>query len=154
MRWPFVCQNDLWQKLKVEFAKVNYFLRKFRESRKIWLEHTWIFEDEINSSIYVGRFSQKFGESFDKAWRKTAFSWKLGGLTVDLLCLVSRGTGGRWALSFGVEVSELAGEGEQGPTPHVNVQPPQNEFWWLLRRSDVPCQALVPYQKFPTYNPT
>ena len=28
MRWPFVCQNDLWRKLKVEFAKVNYFLAK------------------------------------------------------------------------------------------------------------------------------
>ena len=46
------------------------------------------FEDEINISIYVGRFSRKFGESFDKAWRKTAFSWKLGGLKL-LTCYVS-----------------------------------------------------------------
>ena len=28
IRWPLVCQNDLWRKLKAEFAKVNYFLAK------------------------------------------------------------------------------------------------------------------------------
>ena len=57
-----------------------------------------------------------------------------------LLCLVSREAADRWALSFALEVSDLAGESEQGPPwkakhHHVNVQPPRNEFWWSLRRS-------------------
>ena len=42
--WPLVCQNDLWRKLKAEFAKVIFFWRKFGERSKIWLEHTWIFK--------------------------------------------------------------------------------------------------------------
>ena len=45
MRWPFVCQNDLWRKLKVEFAKV-FFCESFAKVVRYdwnWLEHTWIF---------------------------------------------------------------------------------------------------------------
>ena len=34
-------------------------------------------------------------------------------------------------------------------TPHVNVQSPQNEFWWSIRRSDVSCQASVSHQEIP-----
>ena len=47
---------------------------------------------------YWAIFSRKFGESLAKAWRKMAFPWKLGGLNCGLV------------------VSELADEGEQGPT--------------------------------------
>jgi len=46
----------------------------------------------------VGDFSRKFGESVAKAWQKMAFPRKLGGLNCGLV------------------VSELADEGEQGPT--------------------------------------
>ena len=46
----------------------------------------------------LGDFSRKFGESLAKAWRKMAFPRKLGGLNCGLV------------------VSELADEGEQGPT--------------------------------------
>ncbi len=58
-----------------------------------------------------------FGESSAKAWRKKAFPWKLGGLNCGLV--MSRFQEARWegsADSSGVEVSELADEGEQGPT--------------------------------------
>ena len=46
----------------------------------------------------LGNFSRTFGESLAKAWRKMAFPRKLGGLDCGLV------------------VSELADEGEQGPT--------------------------------------
>ena len=45
MWWPFVCQNGLWRKLKVEFAKV-FFCESFAKVVRYdwnWLEHTWIF---------------------------------------------------------------------------------------------------------------
>lgn len=35
LRWPFVCQNDLWRRLKPEFAK-TFFWAKVSESSKIY----------------------------------------------------------------------------------------------------------------------
>ncbi len=131
MRWPFVCQNDLWRKLKVKFASKLFFGESFakveRYDRNIhgFLKMKLIF----NMSIYVGRFSRKFGESFDKAWQKTAFSWKLGGLNCWLVMSCFQGARGRWALSFGVEVSELAGEGEHGPPWKA-----KHHMWMCSRR--------------------
>ena len=52
----------------------------------------------------LGDFSRKFGESLAKAWRKMAFTRKLGGLNCGLV------------------VSELADEGEQGPTFFISAR--------------------------------
>ena len=103
--------------------------------------------------IYIGR-SRKFGESFDKAWRKTAFSWKLGGLNCWLAMSCFKGDRRQMSPEFrcgSVRTGRRrwARTNVKSKTPHVNVQPPQNEFWWSLRRADVPCQAPVSYQKFP-----
>ena len=50
------------------------------------------------SFCILGDFWRKFGEGLAKAWRKMAFPRKLGGLNCGLV------------------VSQLADEGEQGPT--------------------------------------
>ena len=66
-----------------------YFWQKFGESSKIWLEHTWIFEGwHIIFQFTKGDFSRKFGESFDKAWRKAAFSWSSSSpsSTMTVIC--------------------------------------------------------------------
>ena len=93
IRWTFVCQNDLWRKLKVEFANETKvckgFWRKFRESSKIWLEHRWIFEDEV----CIGHFRESLAKVLIK------FGERRPSLES----------------CFGAEVSELAEEGEQGP---------------------------------------
>ena len=74
----------------------------------------WIYN--LSVKIYYD-FSRKFGECLAKAWRKKAFPWKLGGLNCGLA--MSRFQEARWEGSpdsSGVEVSELADEGEQRPT--------------------------------------
>ena len=67
-----------------------------------------------------------FGESFDKAWRKKAFSWKLGGLNL-LICYV------------------LFSERQEAGEPLVSVwncqrwpekDHHQSEFWWVLGASE------------------
>ena len=51
-------------------------------------------------------------------------------------------------------MSDLAGEGEQGPRSKAKHHMWMCSRHWLLRRSDVPCQAPVSYQsyqKFPHF---
>ena len=78
-----VCDDLLYAKMTLSKVKSricqSFFLRKFRESSKIWLELTGTYMDFLKIKFIYGDFSQEFGESFDKVWRKTAFSWKLGG---------------------------------------------------------------------------
>ncbi len=75
MRWPLVCQNDLWRKFKPEFAEAKFF---FGESFAKVLRYDCNIHGFLKIKFIYGDDSRKFGESFDKAWRKTAFSWKLG----------------------------------------------------------------------------
>ena len=63
-----------------------------------------------------------FAKVLLKPWRRTAFIWRLGGLN----CGLAKASLQEYC-SLGVEVSELAGEGEQGPkyyakTSNLNVQ--------------------------------
>ena len=78
-----------------------------------------IFKFDFAKNIQ-GDFSRKFGESLDKTWREKAFPWKLGGLNCVLVMTRFQMSPSSW----GVELSELADEGEQGPTSkakYVNV---------------------------------
>ena len=68
---------------------------------------------------YIGL---SFAKVLLKPWRRTAFIWRLGGLN----CGLAKASLQEYC-SLGVEVSELAGEGKQGPkyyakTSNLNVQ--------------------------------
>ena len=68
---------------------------------------------------YIGL---SFAKVLLKPWRKTAFIWRLGGLN----CGLAKASLQEYC-SLGVEVSELADEGEQGPkyyakASNLNVQ--------------------------------
>ena len=134
---------------------VKFFWQKFRERSKIWLEHRWIFDGFLKMKFILYRaFSRNFGESFDKIWRKTAFSWELGGLNCWLVTSCLQGDRRQVSPQFrcgSVRTGRRrwARTTVKSETPHVNVQSPPSEFWWSLRRSDVFCQASVSYQEFP-----
>ena len=78
--------------------------------------------EKCSNLLYGFIFRESLAKVLLKPWRKTAFIWRLGGLN----CGLAKASLQEYC-SLGVEVSELADEGEQGPkyyakTSNLNVQ--------------------------------
>ena len=78
--------------------------------------------EKCSNLLYRFIFRESLAKVLLKPWRKTAFIWRLGGLN----CGLAKASLQEYC-SLGVEVSELADEGEQGPTyyakaSNLNVQ--------------------------------
>ena len=89
----------------------------------LWM-YRWIWKmfQFIIDIRYRFIFRESLAKVLLKPWRKTAFIWRLGGLN----CGLAKASLQEYC-SLGVEVSELADEGEQGPkyyakTSNLNVQ--------------------------------
>ena len=71
--------------------------------------------EKCSNLVYRFIFRESLPKVLLKPWRKTAFIWRLGGLNCRLAKTSLQEVSNGQYCSLGVEVSELADEGEQGP---------------------------------------